>query len=620
MVPMRSESKSGGAPRRRGVWWLTGVMALAAGASGCAAEDARQDIVATPDPLLPKQDADDLFNGKLPTFELELLDTSWDKFRADGQAEQYAPAALKFNGKYVGEIAVRVKGQYSVHLCYPDGELVCDKLSLRLKFDAADEELRFFGLKRLSLHALEHDVSHLRERLAYDLFRAMDVPASRSSWAQLVVDGEPQGLYSMVEEVDGVFTDDRFPQHGDGDLYKEVWPTSTNAGYYEEGLETNEETADASNVVAFARALTAPESAEERLEVLGKYMDRDALSRYMAVDDAVADWDGITTFYYDHDGHNHNFFLYADEPGEEPPFTLIPWDMDNTFMAANWRTRAPGWREKAKDCELTNGVYPPSCDPLLSALLLDQERYTEAANTLLDGPFSEAEMDAQIDQHVKFIEKAVAADPFGPTVEAWERDVAEVRRNLGLLREQLKTFAKGETVQRVGVEPTRLNDYTDVTPLQVELGISVYAAEGVKSSVKVVGEGELTGLRFSFDMPDVEGGPWVSFAMPFPNGDADLRELTGIRFRAKGKSLPSYVRVRVESSASTDSSVAWNWPLELEGSVETYELLFAELGWADGGDPPNPVGTWLARANGISIVLAGEPGAGELEIDDIEMF
>lgn len=598
--------------------WV-GLVAAVSLALGCGTEEAAQDIVATPDPLLPKQDADDLFEGKLSTFELELRDTSWDKFRANGQAEQYAPAALKFNGKYVGEIAVRVKGQYSVQLCYPEGELICDKLSLRLKFDAEDEQLRFFGLKRLSLHALEHDVSRIRERLAYDLFRAMDIPASRSSWAKLVVDGEPQGLYSMVEEVDGVFTDDRFPKHGDGDLYKEVWPTSTDAKYYLEGIETNEETADASNVVDFARALTKPDTAEQRLEVLGTYMDRDALNRYMAVDDAVANWDGVTTFYYDHDGHNHNFFLYADEPGEEPRFTLIPWDMDNTFMAANWRARAPGWREKAKDCELISGVYPPSCDPLLSALVLDQERYTDAVDRLLEGPFSEEAMDAQIEEHVQFVEKAVAADPFGPSVQAWERDVAEVRRNLALLREQLRTFAKGETVRRIGIDPTAPNDFSDLTALEVELGISMYAAEGVVSSVEVVDEGELNGLRFGFDLPE-EGGPWVSFAIPFPDGDFDSSTLEGIRFRATGKSLPSYVRMRVESSASLDPSVAWNWPLALDAEAQTYELYFEDLGWADGGEPAVPLEAWLERSNGISIVLAGEPGQGELEIDDIEMF
>lgn len=600
---------------------LLAAVALFVGlASGCGSGDERE-VVATPDPLLPKLDADDLFDGELPTFELAMVDTTWAEFRATGLNEEYSSAELRFNGRYLGRVAVRVKGQYSIGQCYPDGEIVCDKLTLRLKFDAHDEKLRFFGLKRLSLHNLERDVSHVRERLAYDLYRAMDIPASRSSWAKLVVDGAPQGLYSMVEDVDGVFTDDRFDKHGDGDLYKEVWPTSLDADFYREDIETNEETADANKIVAFARALTEPEVAADRLTVLGQYMDRDALNRYMAVDDAVANWDGVTTFYADHDGHNHNFFLYVDEPDQQPPFTLIPWDMDNTFQAANWRTRAPGWREQAKTCELTNGVYPPSCDPLLSALVLDQERYTAAVNTLLAGPFAKSEMEANIERHVAFIEDAVADDPYGPTVEAWKRDVAEVERNLGLLREQLAIFAKGETVQRVGVDPNRINDYSDVTPLEVELGISVYAAEGVKSEVAIADEGELTGLTLAFDMPDVEGGPWVSFALPFPEGETDLRERTGIRFRAKGTNLPAYASLRVESGASTDPSFAWNWELALNDDADSYELLLDDLFWPqEDRDPPVDVETWLQHANGVSIVLAGQAGKGQLDIDDIEIY
>lgn len=600
-----------------GPWvWATLVVVLA----GCGTEPGRE-LVEVPDPLLPELDAAQLFEGRVPTFELDLLDTTWARFRAEGHAEQYARADLRFDGKYVGQVAVRVKGQYSIEQCYPDGELVCDKLSLRLKFDANDEDLRFFGRKRLALHSMARDPSHLRERLAYGLYRAMDIPAPRSAWAKLVVQGSAQGLYSMVEEIDGVFTDDRFDEHGDGDLYKEVWPTSLDASYYAQGLETNEETADVGKVVAFAEALTAPDTAEERLQVLEQYMDVAALSRYMAVDDAIANWDGVTTFYEDHDGHNHNFFLYADETGREPPFVLIPWDMDNTFQAANWRTRAPGWRETVDDCGLTNGVYPPSCDPLLSALLLDQAGYASAAQTLLQGPFAPEAMQAQIERNAELIEEAVAEDPFGPSVEAWERDVAELERNLDLLRQQLQVFADGKTVRRVGIDPMRVNDFSDLTPLEAELGISIYAAEGVTGRVAVIEDGELSGLRLAFDMPSAEGGPWVSFALPFPGGDADLRGRAGIRFKAKGTNLPPFARLRLESSASIDPSQAWGWELLLGNDTQTQELRFEDASWSEeGAEPQAPLDEWLQHANGVSFVFAGAAGMGALELDDVEIF
>lgn len=604
------------------------LVVTAIGLHACAEEST---VTELPDTSLPTRDAEELFDGDIPTFELRMINETWRQFLAAGHEEQYSEADLRYNGAYVGRIAVRVKGQYTIELCYPDEELICDKLSVRLKFDAADENRRFFGLKRLALHSMTRDPSHVRERLAYDLFRAMDVPASRTSWAMLKVNGESRGLFAMVEEIDGVFTDDRFEGHGDGDLYKEVWPTSLSEAYYREGLETNEETADVGKVVEFARALTEPEDAGERLSVLGNYMDRDALARYMAVDDAVSNWDGVTTFYDDHGGHNHNFFLYADEPGESPPFVLIPWDMDNTFQAANWRNSAPGWRDPVKDCdELQSGLHPASCDPLLSALVLDQERYAAAVNELLAGPLEEERVFEQIDEHARLIEEFIAADRFGPSVEAWKKDVAEVKRNIPLLRERLEVFARGETVRRVGVEPQQVNDFDEVTPLEVELGISVYAAEGVVGRV-MLGErenpsdagasAELSGLRLSFDIPTAEGGPWISFLFPFPNGDEDLRERRGVRFRASINAPTPYARLRIESSASEDTSNAWGWDLALSERVATYELSLDDLTWSQPDtEPPQSTAEWLARANGIAFVLAGAKAKGELHVDDVEFY
>lgn len=55
----------------------------------------------------------------------------------------------------------------------------CTKLSYKLKFNHVDPDARFFGLKMLQLHAASSDVSKMRERLSYGLFREMGVPAPR---------------------------------------------------------------------------------------------------------------------------------------------------------------------------------------------------------------------------------------------------------------------------------------------------------------------------------------------------------------------------------------------------------------------------------------------------------
>ena len=57
------------------------------------------------------------------------------------------------------------------------------QLSYKLKFDIEDASQRFFGYKRLQLHASIQDTTLMRERLAYQLFREAGVATVRQSCA-----------------------------------------------------------------------------------------------------------------------------------------------------------------------------------------------------------------------------------------------------------------------------------------------------------------------------------------------------------------------------------------------------------------------------------------------------
>jgi hypothetical protein len=87
------------------------------------------------------------------------------------------------------------------------------------------------------------------------MFRDMGVYASRATHAQLYLNGEYLGVFSMVEQVDGRFADYNFPSAGEGNVYKERWPTSLNPQYYVDGLKTNEDAAAVGAMVAYAGAI-----------------------------------------------------------------------------------------------------------------------------------------------------------------------------------------------------------------------------------------------------------------------------------------------------------------------------------------------------------------------------
>ena len=396
------------------------------------------------DPTIALQDADALFGyDHVPTFDLSLPQETWDNLLVNAVDEQWEQVDACFEGRWIGTIALRFKGSYgTLYNCFdPSGALICPRLSMKLKFSEYDEKLSFFGLKRLNFHANRFDDSRMKEKLAYDLYRAVGITAPRAAWAVVRVNGESLGLYGMVEELDGRFTEDRWPEHPNGNLYKELWPTDTNVSDITAALKTNEDDGDVSRFVAFSQAVTAAENDSGVFNALGQFSDLDHWARYMAVDDAIASYDGVTYFYTDNGtwSHNHNYYFYEDAPSH---FTLVPWDVESTFWI-NPNHEAPHWTELPEDCSLTYAYWDglataPGCDPVFRALNLQVDSWRAAARQLLDGPFAEDRMLAAIDSHKAFIGEHARAEATPAMYGTFDGAVAGMRSAIPLLRQRLE--------------------------------------------------------------------------------------------------------------------------------------------------------------------------------------
>lgn len=396
----------------------------------------------TPDATLQSGDAAALFEAThVPTFDLHLPKADWESLKAHARDEQYVAAQACYDGRALGTVGLRFKGSYgSLYGCFDEqGTMICPRLSMKIKFDEYVVDQRFFGLKRLAFNAYLHDDSRMKEKLAYDLFRAMDIVAPRSAWAVVRVNGESQGLFGMVEPVDGRFTADRWPENPDANLYKEVWPTLASDAKILAALETNEDAPDIGGYQAFARAFTSAEG-PSLLATLGAYMDLDHLARFLAVEDAIASYDGITYFWTDRvHTTNHNFFVYEESPSR---FTLVPWDVESTFWI-NPNHAPPHWSIVPSDCSLTypywEGIaYAPGCDGVFRALNDDLDRWRKAARALLDGPFNAAAMVASIDRYSGVIRSAARADPTPTKYAPFEQAVSGLRASIPALRARLE--------------------------------------------------------------------------------------------------------------------------------------------------------------------------------------
>ncbi len=350
---------------------------------------------------------------------LSLPSDEWDALLEEAREEKYTVADVNIMGQRVDRVGLRIKGAVGSLLnCFDDEDnLICDKLGMKLKFNEYDEEQRFLGLKRINLQSWVNDPTKMHECLAFDIFRGMDIVAPRCAWTYVFVNDEPLGLFGLVERVDGRFTDSRF-EEGDGNLYKEAWTVTTEDSYFAERLKTNKDEAVADAVVTFSKEMTTARDSELP-ETLGRYMDLDYILRYMAVDFAIANWDGITTFYCSDNGYcgNHNYYLYEEE--SRPFFWLIPWDLEASLFLEHWLGDIEPWNNLDVACDdFTQGneayhvTRPAGCDPLIRAIALaDEDRYQELLAEVITTQLAPGVLLPRVADMITLIAPYMEADP-----------------------------------------------------------------------------------------------------------------------------------------------------------------------------------------------------------------
>jgi spore coat protein CotH len=402
-------------------------------------------------PAYATGDDDFLFDPtQLHDFEINLDEPKLAILDEDPAAEEYVEGSLTFNGETIGQIGVRYKGSVGSFLgCTesgfggldgggfePSGAKTCSRLSMKLKINWDDPDRDFYGVRRLLLHSTKRDDSHMIERSVFWMFGQMGVPAPRATLARVTVNGEFLGIFTLVEQPDGRFADEHFPD-GSGNLYKEVWPFDGIGSPQPEerlldGLETNKG-ADAGVEImqSFAEEFAAAEPSQRRA-VLEKWTDIDTMLRFLVVDRAVSNEDGPLHWYCgdvtprdNEEGEAtfaatdtagcapHNFFWYEDPTARK--IHLIPWDVDNSLnaLATQFIPIPDELGATTDNCQpFFSGVIPlpqisASCDLMIAELAAMDEEYAAIRAELLAGPFSVEGIDEQLELWASLIEESI---------------------------------------------------------------------------------------------------------------------------------------------------------------------------------------------------------------------
>ncbi|MEM1423784.1 MAG: CotH kinase family protein [Planctomycetota bacterium] len=242
----------------------------------------------------------------------------------------------------ITQVAIRPRGNTSRNAV---------KKSWKLKFNEFVPGREVRGLEKLNLNGHQNDVSIVRGKLSWDMYRGFGVPAPRASMVRLVInDGAlVDGVYTNVEQIDDEFVDAWFG-NDEGNLYQcafkgaradlrfvppgdaQAYASLGGATYELENDSGADQHADLADFIWFVENADDATFASEIVERFSV----DNFLRSLALDCVNGHWDNP---WY---GSN-NFFLYHNP--DSGRFEYIPYDLDNTggidFFTTDWATRPP---------------------------------------------------------------------------------------------------------------------------------------------------------------------------------------------------------------------------------------------------------------------------------------
>ena len=314
--------------------------------------------------------------------------------------------------------------------------LMAPKRSWKVDLDPGDVA----GMSTLNLKSMYNDPSQMRESLAWQLFGLAGVPASRHTYARFGINDRFLGLFSLIEQVDKPFLAQRFgPSHGKprGNLFKvycgDLGPGTLQRRVGSDGDDSGRQyrpkNGDEPTYRLKSYSKSAAAESYDDLAKLCRVIDGTGLpggdGRFDtdAFADSIRDvfdaetflrWAGVNVLIGAWDNYfatPANYYLYnSGRPGahddviDEPYFTFIPWDYDNTFgidyFGTSWQyTDLLDWAANTADYWRRNGSGGQSHLPLVANLLQNttfRRYYLDHLEHLLDTEFNPPAIDARI--------------------------------------------------------------------------------------------------------------------------------------------------------------------------------------------------------------------------------
>lgn len=250
----------------------------------------------------------------------------WDILEENYSSETYLEAEFLWEEYSFDAVGVRFKGGSS----YTTNPTM--KRSFKIDFDVFTNDQNIEGIYKINLNCNYNDPSFVRETAAYWICREAGIPCPRTAFAALYINDTYWGLYTLVEQFDKHFIEERFGESEDGNLWKGDdhgtleflgWEPEDYYGEYE--LKTNESENDWTDLVELTDRLNNTPS-EFLADTLSEVMDVNTALAMLAMDNLLVNLDSYS-------GRGVNYYLYHMDRDDR--FVFGEWDMNESWGCFN---------------------------------------------------------------------------------------------------------------------------------------------------------------------------------------------------------------------------------------------------------------------------------------------
>ncbi len=342
--------------------------------------------------------------NRVLSMEIKVTEEAWEAMQPtrEGRANNFAyvKANITIEGKRFQDAGLRFKGNSSYRFSSRGY-----KRPLKIDTNRFVKGQKLHGRTKLNLSNAFLDSAFMKEKLAYEVYRAAGIPTPGVGWARVtltiedVVEKEPLGMYVLIEQVDKKYLVRNFGDETKGSLLMKP-ENSSNWDYpgadpeLYEAFDIKEGEDNKGQIRRFGELLKLIHngSDEDFVRGISERMDLEQFAGYLAATSILANVDSYI-------GMPHNYYLLMDKA--DGKLRLLPWDVNEafgTFTLGSSPEALTDWgidRPWLADLKLLERLF---------AMSSFRKRYEDALSKLMDGAFVEDKLFARI----KTFEKVMA--------------------------------------------------------------------------------------------------------------------------------------------------------------------------------------------------------------------